>query len=252
MDHHRRQQKAIVQPRPQGGVALSRPLADVRQERHRYVLQADDTRPCMVLHPTDIDNNHVHVRVRRNRRHIHRWCATGSVLPCRTRVLELLRRLPHQVLRHVQCQPADIRQGVFPPPRCAVLHRHIQHDQAWHTVPALRGGISLLCLHARRVQCQLDDLPFASACHYAGVHRTWIRSCHLLNDHQIPRSPFPRFLRCPTVDVCHSRHLSPVGDEEQLSRQDMADCSQSSDSHHRDIQVWIHRRRSVRVVVSSL
>ena len=233
-------------------MALSRSLEDVRQERHRYVLQADHTRPCVVFHTTRVDNDYVHVCVRRHSWHIHRRSAPGGVLSCRTRMLELLCRLPHQVFRHIQRQPADIRKGVFPPPRRTLLHCHIQPDKAWHTVLAVLGGISILCLHPRRFQCQLDDLPLAAAHPYAGLHRTWIRSCHLLNDHQIPRSPFPRFLRCPTVDVCHSRHLSPVGDEEQLSRQDMADCSQSSDSHHRDIQVWIHRRRSVRVVVSSL
>ena len=42
----------------------------------------------------------------------------------------------------------------------------------------------------------------------------------------------PHLLRSPTVDVCHARHLSLGGDGKELSRQDLADCSQSPDSHH--------------------
>ena len=107
-------------------MAVSRSIPNVRRARHRHLVQADHSRPTVVLYPAHHDYNHVHGSVRRNRENQHRRTPATTILPRRHLPLDLLRGMPESNKQDIHRKREHVRQGVFPAPRRAARNRHKQ------------------------------------------------------------------------------------------------------------------------------
>ena len=144
MDHRHQAQSKPSLGRLWRTLAIPRPLPHVCKARHCHLVQADHSRPTVVLHPAHHDHHHVHGRVWRHRKNQHRRTPATAILPRRHLPVDLFFGMPEPDQQNIHRKREHVRQGVLSAPRGAARHRHEQPRATQHPDGPIFLGFRIL------------------------------------------------------------------------------------------------------------